>query len=80
MSEWPQMCLLCLRSASNSNLAEVIGAIDLSHWRPLSSERAAEKAYGQGLLQFHRSIAAPSYSRALRKSLKSAGGSSSGLS
>ena len=74
------MCRLCLRSASNSKLGEVIGATDLFHWIRLSSERAAEKAYGQGLPQFRISIAEPSYSNALRKSLKSAWGSSSGPS
>jgi hypothetical protein len=80
VSEGPQKCRLCLRLASNTNLPEVIAAKGLCHWIRPSSERAVAKAYGQGLPQFRRSIAAPSYSKALRKSLKFAEGSSSGPS
>jgi hypothetical protein len=60
-------------------LLEVIASKGLLHWIPLSSKIAEEIAYDQGLLQFRRSIG-PSYSRALKKSLNSAGGSSSGPS
>lgn len=65
MSVGRQMCRLYLRLASYYSLLEVIAAKGLSHWIRLSSKRAAEKAYDQGLLQFRRSIA-PSHSKALK--------------